>query len=265
MTPLPRHPSGASGRTSILICVALIGALVYSEWRDWSDPEVVLTRFLEAHYEGDTEEVYEHLCRADHSTETLDHFVMLRNVDDSIVVAQVMKRSSFQIDRLEVNGADAYAIVTATEPNLQIVMNRMLDDVMAGIARGQDPDELDAALESKARRLRVPMVESTRRFSLVRQDDGWRVDLRLRLRDEVGSLIMKASGRDSAGDLESARAYYQQALDLDDNRIELVDLIEGIEFRMLPAAERWRRGDEAMDALIEDMLAKRGRPFICSQ
>jgi tetratricopeptide (TPR) repeat protein len=250
---------GGPGLAKLGLGLLLLGGAVFWLGRaDWSDPEAVLTRFLEARYATDVETVYEHLCAADRAVKSFDQFKMLHGVDDSVYVAPIIARSTFEIERMEVDGARATATVRVSEPDMRIAMNRLLSDAMATAAEGGSPASLDASLASKAAGLNVPMIESTRRFSLVRSEaDGWRVDLRLDVRDEVDRLLVRAEHSSERGDLESARELFEQALALDDNRIEILDRIEDVEHRMLPVAEQRRRERQAMDEVLGKIREER--------
>jgi len=242
-----------------LALFVLVG-IVWKVRTDWSDPQAVLTRFLEARYASDTRTVYEHLCAADHATLSFERFERLYGVSDSAYVAPILERSTFEIEQLEVEGASARARVLVREPVMEIAMNRLLRHAFASAAEGGSPGAMDAALERRARRLRVPMDESIRRFALVRDGEaGWRVDLRLRVREEVDRLMLQASRSAEADALEAARELYERALALDDTRPGIRERLEDVEFRMLPAAEQARRQREAVDAALARMRAERER------
>ncbi len=225
-------------------------------YRDWSDPNVVLTRFLEAWYEQDLDEVYDHLCAADQAHRSLEKYINLYGTEDSIVVAPLFERSTFEIESLELKGAHARARVTVKEPDMSVVLDDVMNEAFRAIGSGANSGDFDGRLARRYAHKRVPMKTTQKVYSLVREEDGWRVDLHWPVATQVGSLLLSGAAREERGDFEGARDDYETALALDDTQIDLLGQIERVSVKMLPRAEQLRRSEEAMDAIFYEILRR---------
>lgn len=160
------------------LAAALAALAVTGCFKDWSDPRVVLTRFLEAWYEQDFEEVYEHLCAADRAYRSLEDYVALHGTEDSVVVGPLLQRSSFEIESLDTEAFRARARVQAREPNMSLVMDDMMNEALRAIVSGETPADFDRALERRYAHTKIPMKVRRKVYTLVQEEGRWKVDLR---------------------------------------------------------------------------------------
>lgn len=235
----------------------LLGVLLGGCSQDWSDPRVVLTRYLTATYQQDLKEAYAHLSASDRAFRSRETFLSHNSTEDSIVVAPLMRRTTFEIERLEIQDDRARAVVRVRQPNLEQVMGDLFNTALSSVGSGMDPDEFDEQIEKRYRNRPVPMITLQRGFSLVREEGKWRVSAGWPQEEEIGRLVMEAGRLEESGRLKEAKGKYEEALSLNENLVEIQDAIAALEFRMKPAAEARR---ESMQA-IEKMLEERRRRF----
>ncbi len=242
-----------------MLAAALAVLAVTGCFKDWSDPRVVLTRFLEAWYEQDLEEVYEHLCAADRAHRSLEKYIALDGTEDSIVVGPLLERSTFEIESLEMEAFRARARVHVREPDMSLVMGDMMNEAFRAIGSGASPADFDRALERRYAHKKIPMKTRRKVYSLVQEEGRWKVDLHWPVEMELANLVLRAARSEERGDLEGARKDYRAALSLDDSQIELEKHIERLSTAMLPRAEQTRRSQAAMDAYLAEIRARSGR------
>ncbi|TAK05520.1 MAG: hypothetical protein EPO39_10675 [Candidatus Manganitrophaceae bacterium] len=231
--------------------VILLGVLLGACGQDGADPRTVLTRYLTATYRQDLKKAYADLSAADQSFRTLKTFISYNSTEDSLVVAPLMRRTTFEIESLTIDGARARAVVQLHQPNLEQVMAEVFSAALSSIGAGSDPGDFDHQLEKRYRNRPVPMITIRRGFGLVREGGRWRVSAGWPQEEEIGRLVLEAGRLEESGQLKEAKVNYEAALALNENLIELQEKIAALEFRMKPAAEANREARRAVEKLIE--------------
>lgn len=231
--------------------VILLGVLLGACGQDGADPRTVLTRYLTATYRQDLKKAYADLSAADQSFRTLKTFISYNSTEDSLVVAPLMRRTTFEIESLTIDGARARAVVQLHQPNLEQVMAEVFSAALSSIGAGSDPGDFDHQLEKRYRNRPVPMITIRRGFGLVREGGRWRVSAGWPQEEQIGRLVVEAGRLEESGQLKEAKVNYEAALALNENLIELQEKIAALEFRMKPAAEANREARRAVEKLLE--------------
>lgn len=226
---------------------------------DWSDPRAVVSGYLTATYKQDLKKVYQYLSTEDHAFRSLEQFIRYDSTEDSIVVGPLMRRTTFEIENIEIDGDRGRAIVRVNQPDMERVMNDMFSAALSSIGSGMSPGEFDKLLEKRYSGPPVPMITVKKGVGLVREAGGWRISAGWPQEEEIGILLSRASMLEQSGDLKGAKAKYEEALALNENLIELKEKIKSIEFRMKPAAEAHREFQEYVEKMLEDRRKRQGQ------
>jgi tetratricopeptide (TPR) repeat protein len=216
-----------------------------------------LTRYLTATYQQDLKEAYAHLSASDRAFRSLETFISHNSAEESIVVAPLMRRTTFEIEHLEIQDDRARAVVQLRQPNLEQVMGDLFNTALSSIGSGMDPDEFDEQIEKRYRNRPVPMITLRRGFGLVREGGKWRVSAGWPQEEQIGRLVVEAGRLEESGQLKEAKGKYEEALALNENLVEIHEAIAALEFRMKPMAEAQREARRA----VEKMLEERRRRF----
>ncbi len=219
---------------------------------DWSDPRAVVSGYLSATYRQDLKKVYQHLSSKDQAVRSLEQFIRYDSTEDSIVVGPLMRRTTFEIESIEIDGDRGRAIVRVRQPDMEMVMNDMFNAALSSIGSGMSPGEFDRLLEKRYSGRPVPMVTVRKGVGLVRETGGWRISAGWPREEETGILLSQASMLEQSGDLKGAKVKYEEALVINENLIELKEKIGEIEFKMKPAAEAHREFQEYVNKMLED-------------
>lgn len=234
----------------------VLGVLLGGCSHDWSDPRVVLTRYLTATYRQDLKEAYAHLSASDRAFRSRETFLSHNSTEDSLVVAPLMRRTTFEIERLEIQDDRARAVVRVRQPNLQQVMGDLFNTALSSVGSGMDPDEFDEQIEKRYRNRPVPMITLRRGFTLVREEEKWRVSAGWPQEEQVGRLLLEAGRLEESGQLKEAKGKYQEALALNENLIEIQEAIASLEYRMKPIAEANRESRRAIEKMLEERRSR---------
>jgi hypothetical protein len=207
----------------IRLGLAVLGGLVLAGCApDRSDPRAVLTAYLEAVYSDDLGSAYGLVCEADREYRTLDDYVALESVGDSRIVRELARRTRFELVQLDERGDRARALVRVTQPDAAQVLGTAAGQILAGGA-GFDA-AADAALDAP-----VPLRALERRFSLVREADGWRVRVNWQAGSAIHAYLEAAQDLERAGQPAAAVESYRSALALDDSLFEIERRIAELE------------------------------------
>ena len=241
-------------RTSVLL-VAL--SVLWACAKDWSDPRAVVTRYLTATYEQDLKEVYAHLSSEDQAFQSLETFTHYNSTEDSIVVGPLMRRTTFEIETLEMDGDRGRAVVRVKQPNIDRVMGDLFGAALSSIGSGKSPGQFDKLLKKRYGSRPVPMITVKRGVGLVREGVQWKISAGWPQEERVGALVQQASYLEESGNLKEAKKKYEEAFALNEDLIEIQDKIDAIDFRMMPAAEAQRESRKILEQALEDL--QRGR------
>lgn len=204
---------------------------------DRSNPREVLLHTLAAFYQNDLEEVYAHLSSDDRSYWSLERFVRDNTDEDSILVGPLMKRTTFEIESIEIHGPGLRATAVIQQPNLQAILEDLMGSAFQAMASGMQPEHFDELIEQRYRKQPIPMMTIKRGFGLVHERDGWRVWLCLRHELRIAELLLEANQLVSEKRLGDAVARLREALALNPNRIELSGQITALENLITPNEE----------------------------
>jgi hypothetical protein len=142
------------------------------------DAEDVISAYLDASFQDRNEEAYSYLSRRSQSAMTLEDYTA--DKEDNIVIRsdEFVKRTTFEVKQVDVDGDHARAEVEITEPDVKMIVKDLVGAFVAWIF--DDREELDSIeneMEKKYSKGDIPMTTRLACYNLVREDGTWKVDL----------------------------------------------------------------------------------------
>lgn len=216
-------------------------ALLFAACRpDRSDPAAVLTRYLSATHRQDLRTAYGEISSADRAFRNFDAFVHHMSMDESMGIEPLMKKATFSIETLEIDGERGRAIVRVHQPDADRITEDLLLAALSSAGSTMSPAEFDQFLKKQYHDRPVPMITVRKGLGLVREEGGWRIAAGWPQERAIGHLLLEAARFEALGALEEAKTKYEEALRLDPNRVEVKDKIDSLAFGIKPSLEEQR-------------------------
>jgi hypothetical protein len=219
--------------------------------QDGSDPSAVLTRYLSATFRQDLRTAYAQLSSADRAFRKFDAFAHHMSMDESMGIEPLMKKATFSIETLEIDGDRGRAIVQIHQPDGDRITEDLLLAALSSAGSTMSPGEFDRFLIDQYRDRPVPMMTVRKGIGLVREAGGWRISAGWPQEAQVNTLLLEATRFEELGALEEAKAKYQAALLLNPNLIEVKDKIDSLAFGIKPSQEAHRDFQKFVNKLSE--------------
>lgn len=230
-------------------------ALLFAACRpDRSDPAAVLTRYLSAVHKQDLRTAYEQLSAADRAFRNFDAFSHHMSMDESMGIEPLMKKATFSIETLEIDGERGRAVVRVHQPDADRITEDLLFAALSSAGSAMSPSEFDQFLIKQYRDRPVPMITVRKGLGLVREEGGWRVAAGWPQEAQVSRLLLEAVRFEELGALEESKAKYEAALRLNPNRIEVQDKIDSLAFGIKPSQEEQRDFQKFVNKLSEKQM-----------
>lgn len=219
----------------------LLAALLLAACRpDSADPAAVLTRYLSASYAQDFHAAYRQLSSADRGFRNFDAFAHHMSMDESMGIEPLMKKATFSIETLEIDGDRGRAIVRVHQPDGDQITEDLLLAALSSAGSGMNPGAFDQFLKKQYHDRPVPMITVRKGIGLVRERGEWRISAGWPQEAQVSRLLLEAARFEELGALEEAKAKYEAALRLNPNLIEVKDKIDSLAFGIKPSQEEQR-------------------------
>ena len=142
------------------------------------DAEDVITAYMDASLQDRNEEAYSYLSRQSQSAMTLEAYEA--DKEDNIVIQsdEFVKRTTFEVKRVDVTGDRARAEVEITEPDLKMIVKDLVGAFVAWVFDDkEDLNSIEDEMEKKYSKGDIPMTTRLAYYNLVREDGTWKVDL----------------------------------------------------------------------------------------
>ncbi len=146
-------------------------------------PREVLSSYLDAAINGRYEDAYQRLSSRDKAATTLKAYVGEKGEEESFIHNAIARKISFTVRDMAVQGDKAEARVDIKAPDFERILKSVLSELSSkSLPRGS----LDAhryvsgLLGRQARKYRdegIPMKTTAEVFHLVKEADGWKMDL----------------------------------------------------------------------------------------
>lgn len=237
-----------SARFSMLLLALILLAACRP---DRSDPAAVLTRYLSATYQQDLRTAYGELSSADRAFRNFDAFVHHMSMDESMGIEPLMKRATFSIETLEIDGERGRAVVRVHQPDADRITEDLLLAALSSAGSTMSPAEFDQFLKKQYHDRPVPMITVRKGLGLVKEEGGWRIAAGWPQEREIGRLLLEAARFEELGTLEEAKTKYEEALRLNPNLVEVKDKIDSLAFGIKPSQEEQRDFQKFVNKLEE--------------
>lgn len=146
-------------------------------------PREVLSSYLDATINGRYEDAYQCLSSRDKAATARKAYVGERGEEESFIHNAIARKMSFTIRDVAVHGDKAEARVNITAPDFDGILKSLLSDLSShGLPRGSlDAHRYVSGLLGRHARIYrdkgIPMKTTTEVFHLVKEAEGWKMDL----------------------------------------------------------------------------------------
>ncbi len=233
-------------RIALLVTIVLAACMP-----DWSDPAVVLTRYLSATYRQDLKTAYEHLSSQDRAVRDFHTFAHHLSMDEIMESDSLMKKTTFSIETLEIDGDRGRAIVQVHQPDADRITEDLVLVALSSARSGISSGEFDQLLKKQYHDRPVPMVTVRKGIGLIREEGGWRISAGWPQEAQVNHLLLEAARLEELGALEEAKTKYKEALALNPNLIQIKDKIDSLAFGIKPSQEEQRDFQKFVNRISE--------------
>ncbi len=216
-----------------------------------SDPAAVLNRYLSATYRQDLQTAYKYLSSQDRAFRNFETFAHHLSMEDIMSDGPFMKKTTFFIETLQIDGDRGRAIVQVHQPDVDRMTEDLLLVALSSAGSGMNPSEFNALLTKQYRDRPVPMITIRKGVGLVREAGGWRISAGWPQEAQVGQLLLQAARFEELGALKEAQAKYEEALILNPNLIALRDKIDSLAFGIKPSMEEQRDFQKFVNKVLE--------------
>ena len=143
----------------------------------------VLSNYLNTTVSGRTEEAYHYLSSKNKANHTLQEYRTGHSLGSGLMANMIARNISFAVEKMEIMGDKATAVVTITAPDFK----RMMSDVFQEMAPDRIPEQnLEAFIFvcreishylDKYQQDAIPMKTCTEAFHLIREEGSWKICL----------------------------------------------------------------------------------------
>lgn len=240
-----------SARFGILLSVMLFLAACRP---DDSDPTAVLARYLSATYRQDLQTAYRQLSAADRAFRNFDLFSHHMSMDENMGIEPLMKKATFSIETLEIDGNRGRAIVRVHQPDADRITEDLLLAALSSARAGMSAGDFDRFLKKQYHDRPVPMITVRKGIGLVKEEEGWRISAGWPQEAQISPLLLEAARFEEEGALGEAKAKYEAVLRLNPNLIEVKDKIDSLSFGIKPSQEEQRDFQKFVNKLSEKQM-----------
>ncbi len=163
-------------KRTTLILILLITSPVFGFGKQ--APDQVLTKYLKSLYSNNLKKTYSYLSKADKSTISRIEFIKQNSLGDSFtkeIAKTVSSLRKYKVNETIINKDSASVDITVTSPDMSKVMGEIFGP-FHGPKNMKDPQAAARhMLRQYLKKADVPMVEERGNFTLVKEEDKWKV------------------------------------------------------------------------------------------
>ncbi len=196
-----------------------------------SNPQKVLSKFLDASLHGRHEEAYQYIATKDKAIKSLQEYLSEQLKKESPFAQAFASQVSYKINEVTVTVNKAKANVDITIPDLGAMFTDILGVAFkATFGDKKDEKEIEKEMEKmlveKYEGKDIPMTNITKTFDLVKEADGWKVFFNWETMKKVDEVMSQAKQLEKKKKLYAAKEKYQEALELDSKLVEASEKIK---------------------------------------
>lgn len=190
-------------------------------------PNEVLDNYLDASLKGRYKEAYSYVSAEDKAIKDLQSYLKENENEDSPFAQAIVSRVSYKILKLEKSDKKATADVEITLPDFGSIFADIMGAAFISAFGGGDDKEMEKILAKKFENGEVPLITKKETFSLVKEEDGWKVFLdwktekiKKERQAEIQALLAEAEELKKSKKLHGAAEKYEQILELDSEMVD---------------------------------------------
>jgi len=181
-------------------------------------PRPALEKYLTATTAGNLDEAYGHISSQDRQAKTLAEYKS-ENSDNPFAII-LARQTTYEIQDIQVDGANASATAKVTRPDLAGVAKDFFGAAFSAALGGKDSKQLQQQLADKYANQKLPTTTSSETFRLVKESDGWRVFLDWETQKRVSTAMAEAAELRKEKKLHAALAKLDEVLTLKSEMVE---------------------------------------------
>lgn len=221
---------------NILLSMIVVALSVVSCDKFESGPEVVLSNYLDAYLDNRSEQAYGYLSAEDRAIKSLSEYQSETQREDNPFANVLSDSVSYDIAKITEAEGKAVADVEITLPDMSAILKDMMGAAFSSSFGNKDKSEIEKELREKYQTQNIPMTTESRRFELVKEEDGWKVFLDWRTQkaeqerqDKIARLMSIANNLRNSGDFDAAIEKYEKVLAIDASAKQAQTALEEIE------------------------------------
>ena len=178
-----------------------------------SGPKQALSAYLDATIKGNHIEAYRLVSSADKPFQDANGYLAQSSAERNNLIRALSDRVSYQIKSVGKQGDQAEVKVEISAPDYAAIINDLFegDPGKINLASGAGINKMVEGKYGK----KIPLTKMDWDYTLVKEQDGWKVFLGWESGSKIRDLVQKAKQMEKEGKLYQARDQYQEVLQLD--------------------------------------------------
>ena len=141
-----------------------------------SNPEYILTKYLDAVVYGKYVEAYQYISTKDKKIRTLHEYISAESKEDNVYSQILIDSISYEIKELTITDDTAEASVIITIPDVVYLLKESLGIVFkSGIGGKINEKETEKMLAEDFQGMNIPLTVIENKIDLVKEAGGWKV------------------------------------------------------------------------------------------
>jgi len=213
-----------SGKIIMASALALWSILAVS----CSGPKEALTQYLDASIKGDHIRAYKLISSTDKSFKDVKTYLAESSAERNNLIRALSDKVSFEIKSVKKQGEQAEVRVEIIGPDYAAIINDLFGGE-EGQANNNSEASIKNLVQSAYQNKKIPMTNIEWIYTLVKEEDGWKVFMGWEDKTRQRELIQQASQLEKEQKLYEAKDKYQEVLQLDPENREIQARIQELE------------------------------------
>ncbi|MEE9913258.1 MAG: hypothetical protein K4571_16225 [Deltaproteobacteria bacterium] len=221
-----------------VFCLAVM-TFFYTGCSIGTDPQKVISMYLDDLYHGNSEKAYSLLSSRDKAVRSLQEFSGGKAESNAMRKA-FSNKITFKIKDVKITGDKALARVDVTAPDLSGAIGEVFATALSQAFVGSKPDDkaMEKTLTEKMKENNLPTTTTTEQFDLVKEADGWRVYMGWENEQKIKQLMTEAEKFDKQKKFTEAKSKYSEILALSPRNNEAPNKIKDLDDKIIKYKEK---------------------------
>ncbi len=200
-------------------------------------PGDVLVKYLNAKKDGNTNDSYQYISKQDKSITSFEEMIEKDKLpNDNPFAAVVLSDTKFKVVSVEKLENKASVKLEITAPDIRILAKETMREALkGGLFKISDPKKASLAVLERYKDKDLPIMTNFKTFNMVQEENGWKVFLDLKSKQEalvkstkIYTLIDEADALKKSKKYQGAIKKYEEVLVLDSESVEAQNSIKEI-------------------------------------